>query len=468
MEVKDADIVNVNAEADASDDTGFDSSDDDIDPKAFAFYPNGRPSQSLSRATCLPIIIADSLLAKSTRFFLDAPLVPGQSEPYTLPTGIDVCPIEGCPAYHSGRVFKPPWRLNEHMKTRHGWPRPGKVKAPDVGSARGSRSLRTSRGRRVSLASSSSFPSTASKRKFKDDDHVNDSSPLSDPPIASSPTRPTRTRRQTAKGKEMAHSMAKLDSATSRRSSKKLYIDISSQSTPTDDDRSEDGSEDGSEDDNTGDSTNVSTDLAREEDHSIDGAMDIDSPIAIASPREPTIEDTRDHELIAAIRSLIAELRAASIQNPELVNAANEYQDLIMQDLVRVNCQVTEQNAKILSSCYKRLAERHNARAMVFSMHSSLPGVETQRRQINTPLPQDMPPAQHQKQPSPPKAFTFINDAPRPKGMKVNGFMPVNANGQVQQEHVPGPGANDSARPIMLKLKLTPGKEKDTNSTPRS
>lgn len=41
--------------------------------------------------------------------------------PYTLPSGADHCPVPTCPS--RGRKFKPYWRLNEHMKTKHGWPR---------------------------------------------------------------------------------------------------------------------------------------------------------------------------------------------------------------------------------------------------------------------------------------------------------------------------------------------------------
>lgn len=46
--------------------------------------------------------------------------------PYTLPDDgnngyLRHCPDPSCPAYH--RNFAPYWRLNEHMKTDHGWPR---------------------------------------------------------------------------------------------------------------------------------------------------------------------------------------------------------------------------------------------------------------------------------------------------------------------------------------------------------
>lgn len=41
--------------------------------------------------------------------------------PYTLPPGTYNCPVPTCPSHR--RTFKPYWRLNEHMKMNHGWPR---------------------------------------------------------------------------------------------------------------------------------------------------------------------------------------------------------------------------------------------------------------------------------------------------------------------------------------------------------
>lgn len=47
--------------------------------------------------------------------------LPGCARPYQLPAGTSTCPIPGCRGY--GNKFKPYWRLNEHMKAKHGWPR---------------------------------------------------------------------------------------------------------------------------------------------------------------------------------------------------------------------------------------------------------------------------------------------------------------------------------------------------------
>jgi hypothetical protein len=40
--------------------------------------------------------------------------------PYTLPPGMDRCPVPTC---SNKTIFKPYWRVNEHMKLKHGWPR---------------------------------------------------------------------------------------------------------------------------------------------------------------------------------------------------------------------------------------------------------------------------------------------------------------------------------------------------------
>lgn len=40
--------------------------------------------------------------------------------PFTLPPGLNRCPVPECP---SKIRFVPYWRLNEHMKTKHAWPR---------------------------------------------------------------------------------------------------------------------------------------------------------------------------------------------------------------------------------------------------------------------------------------------------------------------------------------------------------
>lgn len=50
--------------------------------------------------------------------------------PFTLPAGIDHCPVPTCP-WHD-KTFEPVRFLIEHMKTRHGWPRgPGLQKSLD-------------------------------------------------------------------------------------------------------------------------------------------------------------------------------------------------------------------------------------------------------------------------------------------------------------------------------------------------
>ena len=52
----------------------------------------------------------------------DIPVVPGQLEPYTLPSGILNCPIPRCNKHNF--QFDASSRVTEHMKRYHGWPRP--------------------------------------------------------------------------------------------------------------------------------------------------------------------------------------------------------------------------------------------------------------------------------------------------------------------------------------------------------
>ncbi|KAL9061152.1 MAG: hypothetical protein Q9162_000297 [Coniocarpon cinnabarinum] len=441
---------------------GDSDTDDDIDPRAFEFYPGG----------------------KHTRWFLDAPICPGQTEPYVLPPNIDLCPIEGCPAFRSKRKFKPHWRLNEHMKTRHGWPRRSNgswsTGAAEPSSERTSRHIQP---HRESTASRDFALRSNSKRKHADDNTVNSPSVLSTPVAEASPGRPTRTRRQTAKGKEMANSIARLDAATSRRASKRSRV---SDNAPIDTiSDAESSFHDAVVEPGPGDAVTVTN-----ESFDKDSVMDVDSPRS--SPKKSVVEDTLDREIITAIKSLAGELRLASGQNPELAHAAKEYEELVENGLIRVNCTVNEQTASALASCYQRLAERHNARAMVFSMHTSLqppaehapprpvqhvPYEQSQAQYPIQPVPYQQAPAprliqpmphEHSQPPNgsaprplkplPSKEFRFINDAPRSKEPKVNGFTAI--NGRMEDPTSSGTPV-DSTKPngpIMLKLKLQKNK----------
>ena len=56
---------------------------------------------------------------------LDVPVVPGQSEPYVLPPGTLNCPLPQCPR-HQFR-WQAVHRVREHMRRKHGWPRPSEI-----------------------------------------------------------------------------------------------------------------------------------------------------------------------------------------------------------------------------------------------------------------------------------------------------------------------------------------------------
>lgn len=54
--------------------------------------------------------------------YVEAPYGKWVTEPpYTLAPGTTRCPVPTCPGHK--RTYKPYWRLNEHMKMKHGWPR---------------------------------------------------------------------------------------------------------------------------------------------------------------------------------------------------------------------------------------------------------------------------------------------------------------------------------------------------------
>lgn len=62
-----------------------------------------------------------SQMSKNKRYYQPIHTIPGQSQPFVLPEGTRSCPLPSCPGYM--RPCNPHWRLNEHMKLRHGWPR---------------------------------------------------------------------------------------------------------------------------------------------------------------------------------------------------------------------------------------------------------------------------------------------------------------------------------------------------------
>ena len=512
------------------------SSEDEVDPKAFSFYP----SDSASRKNFFPQAIRphfDRNVLGKGKGYLDAPTVPGASEAYTLPPGIDTCPVDGCTAFYSGRKFRPPWRLNEHMKTRHGWPRRQTLPStdhdedPPSRSTRQSepsstRSLRRSFVNRDSIVSNDRLISGSVKRKFRAVESTpkdrEQSAVVSEPSGSNIRPRSQRIRRQTSRGREMANSLDQLASATSNR--------ISARSVKKTRDRSDSPEVAppalNEQDDATSESTPLITDASDAATSPVngsatalntDGAMDIDMDIDMDSPETPmkyvksTLEQSRDYELIAGIKSFVAELRAGATQNPELAIAAEEYENLVRKDFVRVNCVFSEREADLLADCYARVAERHNARAMVYTMQPvSMPpqhayGYGAPPAHLAVPphpyhgdpstpppppppvvpyhmLPQHQPPPHHLLPPPPqsaapqlqnqrppsPRSFTFVDDAPKVEAPRVatkaapaetNGFTPVNAPPRLPSQ--PAPGQQSATKPpITLKLKLGPPKDK--------
>ena len=67
--------------------------------------------------------------------------------PFTLPPGLNRCPVPECP---SKIRFVPYWRLNEHMKTKHAWPR--KQTQPHLDKRLGNHFASNHRKRRSSSA----------------------------------------------------------------------------------------------------------------------------------------------------------------------------------------------------------------------------------------------------------------------------------------------------------------------------
>ena len=447
------------------------SSDDDPNQ---TFYPNGRNRQSKG-------------------YFMKADIVPGQSEPFTLPPGSDHCPIPNCPAWKNGRIFRPPWRLNEHMKTRHGWPRRDALpsgfsganeKQPRfvVTSTYQTRSGRLSGRRRDSSGlTASTTPRTQAGETSTA--AVNNTSPSVTSQKSSqepnSSTRPKRDRRQTEKGKEMASSMAQLAAATappqgSPPPAKKPRV---SQSKP---EFLHDGLSD------LDDAIIEGSDSSMEIPDNVEDIFMDDYPSGPSSSfnKPAGVEVTRDHAYIEMIRSLIAELRVAANQNPELAKTADEYEEVLKKDIVRVNCSINVHDARILASCYGRLADRHNARAKIYSMHSMQVPYEPPRHAHGLPpSPYDTTshePATPNLRPqtssqtagndhSSQKAFTFVNDAPSAasrraalnavSGLHVNPSRGSSSNGAV-------PPSSSVPKPIMLKLSLTPKQQQAADTPP--
>lgn len=423
------------------------SSDEEME---MTFYPNGRNHQRKA-------------------YYLPASTCPGESKPYTLPEGIMQCPISGCPAHSLHRIFRPPWRLNEHMKTRHGWPRKNTQPNTDrrlsksLKNERPSASPRTTRqstARRHSTVSNDTSVTSTGKRKRNDEDddpapHADEvSTTFLDSSFAeqSPGCRPRRDRRQTAKGKEMANSMAQLAAATSVRPARKPR-------------HSNDPAENLIDEALAGNQASGESNSTHRTDHAI-------QTHAHGTPPDKQHNSlTRDHALIAVIKELIHELRVASSTNPELAKSANEYEELIRKDMVHVNCQMSEKTCDILSSCYMRLAERHNARANIFSM-APLPSVDIRHSPVVTtaspPPPKKSPSeprrrspsafqfANHPRRPSPPKTFHFVNDAPSAASRRaaLNAVSKLRRDNVNPQASKPPPTADNAAQPIILKLNL--------------
>ena len=384
---------------------------------------------------------------------LSVSICPGQTKPYTLPQNIVRCPIEECPSSKPNRLFRPRWRLHEHMKTCHGWPHSDAETGKSCIESGESASITQQPViRRGSTVSDKASTTGSSKRKFDDLDNS------SHPPCSPSPPtldgsfaeqslsgRPKRDRRQTQKGKEMANSMAQLAAATSLRPSKKLRTSDESGKL-SDGERSNRGQIPNGAEIPKGNGKFIQTRVPKSMDEAHGKSL------------------TRDHDLIRAIRDLTKEMYAAAPTTPGLAKTAAEYESLISQDLVHVNCTFPTATAQTLLSCYQRVAERHNARANIFSMTppplpaARSPSSPIQRADLQSPRANrpTMDSAGETAPPSPPRQYQFVNDDPLvvSKRAAMNALGKSRLEGGTRRRSEKAPGSDAVAKPVMLKLRL--------------
>ncbi|KAI9662645.1 MAG: hypothetical protein M1831_002688 [Alyxoria varia] len=248
------------------------------------------------------------------------PVIAPETEAFVLPSGTVTCPIPECPRYQ--KPCNPNWRLNEHMKTRHGWPR---KRTQPLTDKRLSGSQRSEFYDRSTTAPQRNGKYT-SKYCVRDDSpsDVNPSagdnaSPMSDPPAQS-------TRSAARKGKERA-SMRKVS-----------FLD---------------------------------TDIEMQD----ADATEPETP-------NPGEEDTTDHAMVEELKLLIAQLTtidksSGQDSNGHTMPIVGDLQRMLENGSLKVNTIVSASEGLSLSKLYKLLANRRNQVASIHEMSSMTIDVPT-------------------------------------------------------------------------------------------
>ena len=245
---------------------------------------------------------------RSTGKYKDyVPRIEGQTEDFVLPPGATACPIKHCPRYM--KVCHPHWRLNEHMKTRHGWPRKSTFRFMNEGHLQGAERL----GKHSKTLTTSERPRRAVKSKRRSGSVSSGlSSPKSEivsPQNNGSPQKGQRIRKPTSK---------KLNGLDGQ-------LDV--------------------------------------EMNDLEGADQVKDPA----------ESYRDDQMISEIERFIDQLEANGTDNTssERSKLIQGYKDLISDGMIKVNCILPEQQALRLMTLYKELSRRAEQQSSVYEMNGS-------------------------------------------------------------------------------------------------
>ncbi|KAI9716195.1 MAG: hypothetical protein M1828_000421 [Chrysothrix sp. TS-e1954] len=251
--------------------------------------------------------------ARGTGKYKDfVPRIDGQQEDFVLPSGATACPVKHCSRYM--KVCHPHWRLNEHMKTRHGWPRKNTQRHTDrrlSGAQRSGRyagsQLSSGRGHRKG---------TMNERKGSGSSGLSSpNSQVFSPQMRDISPEPSTSRKRIPK------KSAKL----------------------------------------------------REHQALNDGA-DVEMDDTQSSELDESSADhTRDEPMIVEIERFIAQLESNGSDNTssERSQLIQSYKDLIADDMIKVNCTLPKRQALRLMTLYKELSRRAEQQNSVYEMGGS-------------------------------------------------------------------------------------------------
>ena len=378
---------------------------------------------------------------KNKKYFCAVPVIPGESEAYVLPAGATACPIEECPAFE--RLCHPHWRLNEHMKLRHGWPRKNTQPNTDRRLS-GKHRSRNYQRQVVTPIENGRYKSKYQAKNQLDGAASNLTSPTTTTTTPTSPEQDERKENQPTP--PPARPQRKRKRATSKDTNVSLSSNIRSLK------------------------LNM-TSSAKEHNDEREGS---DTTMEDSSPSPPPQkpiemrEGDPDKLMIAEINDYIQELMSKK-DNASTVDEAksaermvNDLRAILVKNPPRINCIVPAGKLEALIPLYKALAERRNRKASIYQMPRS-----TIDAALGKPVPQ--PPYHNHQMQAQPQLAQAVHHAPTPpqpmqqvfpaKAAKANAQ--AKATGLKAQQPLPSFSAMQSSFTAV-------NKNPDTGATPKT